>query len=199
MAEELEGKDQRWKRASGWRSTTEEGTVQLGVRLTLSASIANVTPQQVVGVGDLAWSRGDALLATHALGSCVAVCCWSPAKGYGFLLHFMLPSSALDPRRATTRPHLFCDTGLEAALSGTSRVGVDPRGLSAKLVGGASVAAGAFDVGKRNVLAARKFLWKHSIPVRGEEVLGTVSRTIHFRPSTGGVEIHSPGLKDRML
>ncbi len=39
-----------------------------------------------------------------------------------------------------------------------------------RLVGGAEVAGGggAFNVGKRNLLAARNLLWKHGVMIRGE-------------------------------
>ncbi|MCB9668092.1 MAG: chemotaxis protein CheD [Alphaproteobacteria bacterium] len=157
------------------------------------------TSPVIVGVGDLAVRRRD-LMSTHALGSCIAVCAWDPQTSVGFLLHFMLPDSALDPRRADRQPALFCDTGLERAMADVVRNGANRATLGCKLVGGAAVGtANVANIGKRNLLAARSWLWKAGIPIRAEEVGGTISRTVHFDPSSGRVVIHTPGQKDRTL
>ncbi len=160
---------------------------------------APATPPVIVGVGDLA-VRHREILATHALGSCIAVCAWDPSNCTGFLLHFMLPDSKLDPRRAQRQPALFCDTGLDLAMREIERLGILQANLRVKLAGGAAVGlSNVANIGKRNLLAARSWLWRAKLPIRAEEVGGTISRTVHFDPTTGQVVLHTPGQKDRIL
>lgn len=164
---------------------------------TLQASRA---ASRVVGVGDMALGAGANTLATHALGSCVAVCCWDASTRNGFLLHLMLPDSKLDPRRADKRPFMFADTGLELSIQQLLAQGANRAQLKVKLAGGAAgTVAKVGSIGKRNVLAVRKWLWRQSIPILGEEVLGSISRTVHFHPSTGRLEISTPGRPPRVL
>lgn len=152
-----------------------------------------------MGVGDLAVRRREHL-ATHALGSCIAICGWDPSTGSGFLLHFMLPDSNLDKRRADRKPALFCDTGMTLAMAELTRLGVNRATLGVKLAGGAAVGtSNVANIGKRNTLAARSWLWKAGIPIRGEEVGGTISRTVHFDTTTGRLVLHTPGQQDRVL
>ena len=47
----------------------------------------------VVGMGDMKIARGDSVLATYALGSCVGVCMYDDELGIGGMLHAMLPKS----------------------------------------------------------------------------------------------------------
>lgn len=156
-------------------------------------------PAVIVGVGDLAVRRKERL-ATHALGSCIAVCGWDPSTHVGFLLHFMLPDSNLDQRRADAKPALFCDTGMTLALKEAQRLGVNRATLVVKLAGGANVGtSNVASIGKRNMLAARSWLWKAGIAIRGEEVGGTISRTVHFDTTTGRLVLHTPGQQDRVL
>ena len=59
----------------------------------------------IVGISDCqvcADEGGE--LVTYALGSCIAVSAWDPYRKVGGLLHFMLPDSGLDSRRAAESP-----------------------------------------------------------------------------------------------
>jgi len=153
----------------------------------------------VVGVGDLQVADVRGTLVTHGLGSCVAVCVLLPSTGWGALLHFMLPSSRIDPRRAERQPALFSDTGIAALFGELASRGslVQP---VVKIVGGASTGlASGLDMGKRNVLAARKQLWHRSFAIAAEEVEGSISRTVHFEVATGRVRISTPNQPERVL
>lgn len=153
----------------------------------------------IVGVGDLKVAHGEGVLVTHGLGSCIAVCVTVPSSGWGALLHFMLPSSRIDAKRADRQPALFADTGMAALFGELTACGplVQP---VIKLVGGASTGlAAGLDMGKRNVLAARKQLWHRSFAITAEEVEGSISRTVHFEVATGRVRVSTPSLPERVL
>lgn len=158
-------------------------------------------PGLAVGVGALAVSSSGATLATHGLGSCVAVCTFDPEAGVSGLLHFMLPASRIDAERARQRPDLFADLGVENLLRAVQHAGGRRNRLRAKLIGGASFLATSvsMDVGKRNVLAARKHLWAAGVNVVAEAVGGTQSRTVHLCGTTGVATIRTPGVREVRL
>ena len=145
-------------------------------------------PTVVVGVaeGKVTVNRED-VLTTYALGSCIAVMAHDARAGVGGLLHLMLPDSALDAQKAAARPWMFADSGIRELFTGMRRLGADLKRSSIWLAGGAQVVANAdmFNIGKRNCLAVRKLLWQEGLIVRGEDVGGTVSRTVRLDVATG--------------
>ncbi|MCC6341829.1 MAG: chemotaxis protein CheD [Bryobacterales bacterium] len=155
-----------------------------------------------VGVGDCEVSRdASAELATYALGSCIALAIHDPVARVGGLLHFMLPESSLNPRKADLRPFLFADTGIPLLFQSVYRLGAEKRRLRVRAAGGAQVMDedGIFNIGKRNYLALRKILWRAGVTIHGEEVGGTISRTVRLEVATGRFRIREPGMPDREL
>ena len=59
--------------------------------------------------------------------------------------------------------------------------------------------SGVFNIGKRNQLAMRKILWKAGVMLHGEEIGGTVSRTVKLEVATGRFWVRGPGLEDREM
>ena len=149
----------------------------------------------VVGVSDLKVSAdAGATLATYALGSCVGVAAYDPQSRVGGLLHFMLPDSGLNPERARVRPATFCDTGLQLLLQELQALGAHPRRLRLHLAGAARVLAGGdlYDVGRRNLLAARRLSWPRCLLVPDEDAGGELSRTLKLNLVDGQVSVRDP-------
>jgi chemotaxis protein CheD len=145
-----------------------------------------------VGVGDCGVSSDpQATIVTYALGSCVAVTVYDPVTRVGGLLHFMLPDSAIDPDRAKREPHVYADTGIQSLLNLAARLGAERSRLQVKIAGGAQMLSesATFSIGKRNGVAARKLLWKAGVNINGEELGGTVSRTVMLEVRTGRVAL----------
>jgi chemotaxis protein CheD len=164
----------------------------------------------VVGVGDVNFASaaaGPGRLVTYALGSCLGVCLHDPVAGVAGLLHVMLPTSAVDAARAATSPAMFVDTGVPLLFKECYRRGAAKERLVVKVVGGARQAEheddDSFQIGKRNVLALRKLLWKNNVILRAEDVGGArVSRTIYLDAATGALRVraNSPdGVRDFLL
>ena len=143
----------------------------------------------VVGIGEFAIADSpDATIVTHALGSCIAVCVWDQDAGVGGLLHFLLPESKLNPERAKRQPGTFADTGIPLLFQTAYKHGATKSRCRVKLLGGASVTAGGTtDVGRRNLLAAKKMLWQNGVMVQGEAVGGHEVRTVTFSVGDGRV------------
>ncbi|MCX6592958.1 MAG: chemotaxis protein CheD [Acidobacteria bacterium] len=151
-----------------------------------------VAQNVIVGVGDCGFSSNvGETLVTYALGSCVAVSVHDPVGHVGGLLHFMLPESSLDPEKAVRQPYMFADTGVPLLFEKLSNLGAEKKRLQVKVAGGAQMIEGSatFNIGKRNALAVKKLLWKAGVMIQGEELGGTVSRSIMLEIGTGKVSL----------
>jgi chemotaxis protein CheD len=147
-------------------------------------------------VADWAAERGDGVLVTLGLGSCVAIMLHDPGARAGAMAHVLLPSKSL--ARDSTNPAKFPETAVPLLVERLKAMGADPRRLVAKLAGGASMFSqlmtpGTIQMGERNVVASRNALRAASIPIVGEAVGGERGRTVRFRVGDGQVEIRSVG------
>ncbi|HXI21741.1 MAG TPA: chemotaxis protein CheD [Gemmatimonadales bacterium] len=150
----------------------------------------------LVRVADLRAGQGEVVLATLGLGSCVAIALHDPVAQVGGLAHILLPSPSL----GRTAEHLgrYPQTAVPATVRQMVDLGADPRRLTARLVGGASmfinlVPAGSIQMGERNVIASREVLSQLAIPITGERVGGTEGRSVWFRVHEGRVLVRSVG------
>jgi chemotaxis protein CheD len=159
-------------------------------------SAADAPVERVVRVAEWAAERGDAVLVTLGLGSCVAIMLHDPGACAGAMAHILLPSRSL--ARDTSNPAKFPETAVPLLVERLAALGADPRRLVAKLAGGASMFAqlmlpGAVQMGERNVVAAREALRRAGIPVAREAVGGSAGRSVRFSVADGRVEIRSVG------
>jgi chemotaxis protein CheD len=149
----------------------------------------------VVGIGEFAVSDNpDDVIVTHALGSCVAVCLCDPDSHVAGLIHFLLPDSRINPQRAADQPATFADTGIPLVFQAAYKLGAAKRRLRVKLVGGAEIAgetSTTFNVGRRNLLAAKNMLWRNGVLIDCEDVGGRTVRTVHLTVDDGRVQITS--------
>lgn len=152
----------------------------------------------VVQVSDARISADpDSVLVTYSLGSCIAVSVYDPALTIGGMIHYQLPESAMDPRRAEAEPFLFCDSGMEVLLKNLQKLGADKYRIIVKAAGGAAMKTGpqGFDIGKRNFLALRKVLWKYGLLLKGHDVGGDQPRNFYLHMNDGTVVVKSGGIE----
>jgi len=151
--------------------------------------------RKVVGIGELVVSNiADSTIATHAVGSCIAVCVFDPDSGVAGMLHFLLPESSINPQRASEHPAAFADTGIPLLFQTAYSHGLVKHRAIVKLVGGAEMpqtGKGWFNTGHRNLLAARHMLWRNGVFVAAEDVGGTGARTVHLSVGTGRLQVFS--------
>jgi len=152
--------------------------------------------ETIVKVADWAAERGDGVLVTLGLGSCVAIMLHDPQTRTGAMAHVLLPSTSL--ARDLTNRAKFPETAVPLLIERLKALGADPRRLVAKLAGGARmfsqlVTPGTIQMGERNVLASRSALRAASIPVIREAVGGDRGRSVRFYMKDGRVEIRSVG------
>ena len=148
----------------------------------------------IVRVADLRVGKGQDVLVTVGLGSCVAVLLYDSVTRVGGMAHILLPSPALS--RADHNPAKVPQTAIPHLVDLMAREGASPRRLTGRLVGGASMfatlaAPGTIQMGERNVVACRQVLHAQGIPLTGEAVGGDYGRTVKLRMSDGQVEVHT--------
>lgn len=150
----------------------------------------------LVRVADLRAGRGDVVLVTLGLGSCIAIVVHDPVAHVGGLAHILLPSRSLS--RGGDNPGRFPQTAMPRLLEEMVALGADPRRLVARLVGGASmfanlVPAGSMQMGDRNVISSREVLSQLAIPIVGEAVGGNEGRSVWFFVAEGKLQVRSVG------
>lgn len=137
------------------------------------------------------------VLATYSLGSCIGVCLYDPVAHVGGLLHYQLPSSMMDARRAEQSPMMFADTGMNILLRKMSMLGGEKKRMQVKVAGGAAMDNGpkGFDIGKRNHLAIKKILWQNGMFLDAEDVGGSSPRNLYMNVANGTVTVRTNGLE----
>ena len=150
----------------------------------------------IVKVAEWAAERGDGVLVTLWLGSCVAIMLHDAEARAGAMAHVLLPSKSL--ARDSTNRAKFPETAVPLLIERLKELGADPRRLVAKLAGGASmfgqlVTPGTIQMGERNLLASRSALRAAAIPILRESVGGERGRSVRFHIKDGRVEIRSVG------
>ncbi|MBU0986950.1 MAG: chemotaxis protein CheD [Proteobacteria bacterium] len=142
----------------------------------------------IVGVADMKVSNNaEGVLVTYSLGSCIGLAIYDPIVKVGGLLHYMLPESALDRKKAQKNPYMFGDTGIPLLFKETYKYGAKKNRLKVIVVGGAQILdqKGLFNIGKRNHTLLRKIFWKNNVMIDYEEVGGNVNRTLKLDVKNG--------------
>ncbi len=142
----------------------------------------------VVGVGDLAVSnKGDDILITYSLGSCIGVLVFDPVARVGGLLHYMLPESSIDPEKAKKNPAMFGDTGIPLLFKSCYNLGATKANMIVKIAGGGQILDenGVFNIGKRNYMVLKKLFWRNNVRIAAEHIGGTVNRTVRLEMGSG--------------
>lgn len=151
-----------------------------------------------VGVADLKISADTAdLLITYALGSCLGVAVYDFRLKRAGLLHCMLPDSNIDRAKAAANPYLYVDTGMKAVLDYFYRNGSRKSDLIIRVAGGSSSKENEnedfFQIGRRNFVSLRKYLWNEGLMLKAYDVGGYGSRTVTLEVENGKMIIKSKG------
>lgn len=117
----------------------------------------------IVTIGDVCVSRQPVILQT-VLGSCVSICLWDESSRVGGMNHFMLPATFA----GSANPACVGPESIDGLVHEMLRMGADIGKLRAKLFGGGRVIRAlnqTVDVGRENVIAAKKMLKGYRVPI----------------------------------
>jgi chemotaxis protein CheD len=151
----------------------------------------------VVGVADMKVSNEPGVvLVTYSLSSCTGLAIHDPVAQVGGMLHYMLPESSLDGRKAKKNPYMFGDTGIPLLFKEAYKLGAKKNRLRVIVVGGAQILdqKGLFNIGKRNYTVLRKLFWKNNVMTDFEDVGGNVNRTLRLEIETGQAWLKISGI-----
>ena len=160
------------------------------------------TPAVTVGISDCVVSQNpDAVLATHALGSCIAVAIHDPVACVAGLLHFLLPEASLDRERSMARPFMFADTGIPILFHRSYELGAQKQRLIVTALGGAQLlhADDSFHIGKRNYLALRQILWRAKVMLHHEDIGGSSPRSVRLEVGSGRITVSHGGAEREIV
>ncbi len=154
-----------------------------------------------VGISDMQVSDNpDVVIATHALGSCIAVIAHDPIRSVGGMLHYQLPSSKKASDNAKENPAKYADTGIPLLFKLMYKFGCKKKDMIVKVAGGGMFCGqnSTFKIGERNFIVLRKIFWNARVLIEAEDVGGDKSRTAFLHVDTGKVRIKS-GLEEYEL
>jgi chemotaxis protein CheD len=153
---------------------------------------------RIIGVGDFMVSNSpEDTLITYSLGSCLGITLHDADAGVGGLLHCMLPLSKIDLDKAQGNPSMFVDTGMSKILQVLFDMGAQRKRITVKVAGGAQILDDqkTFNIGERNYAVFRKVLWKNNLMIAGEDVGGSIPRTMALNMETGETRLRSQGME----
>ena len=150
-----------------------------------------------VGIADMKIGKGNDLLVTYALGSCIGLCFYDPKLKLGALLHVMLP---LNMKAGRKNPLKYADTGIRETLRQLEAKGASRSRITVKIAGGAKMfevnGGNLGNIGQRNIESVHTILRMEGIRLLGEHVGGNVARTLLFDLDSGQSCIRSYGRQD---
>ncbi|NLN40016.1 MAG: chemotaxis protein CheD [Smithella sp.] len=150
----------------------------------------------IVGISDIKISNAsDDVIITYALGSCIGISVYDPVAKVGGLLHYMLPDSTLDEKKAKDNPAMFADTGIPTLFKACYRLGAEKKRMIVKAAGGASILddTNFFRIGQKNIMAMRKIFWKNNVMLASEDTGANHNRTVRLEMATGKTFVRSSG------
>lgn len=138
-------------------------------------------------MGELAVVKGEGNLTASAVGSCLVAALYDSKLKIGGMIHAMLPSSVTRGAQPDVK---YVDTAIDITLEKMRSLGAQSFDIKAKLAGGANMfGLTASDIGKENVLSAKKKLKQEGIKLIGESTGGSVGRSVEFSIATGIVTV----------
>ena len=154
----------------------------------------------IIGIADMKMAKGEGMLVTYALGSCIGICLHDPVLKLGALVHIMLPVN-MEAGRKT--PMKYADTGIRETLRLMESKGASRNRITAKIAGGAKMfevgSSSLGNIGQRNIESVHMNLKKEGIRLLKEDVGGTVARTLLFDVNSGLGCVRSYGRQERII
>lgn len=140
-----------------------------------------------VPMGEFVVTKEEGNLTAQAVGSCVVIILYDPKLKIAGMMHTMLPHT----HEAGAQPDAkYVDTAIDLALEKMRTLGAQSFDIEAKLVGGANMfGLSSSDIGRDNLLSAKKKLKEVGIKLIGESIGGSVGRSAEFSVATGIVTV----------
>jgi chemotaxis protein CheD len=148
-----------------------------------------------VTMGKGAVTRAPHIISSSGLGSCVVVTLYDTERKLGGLAHVMLPESK--NLNGYHPPYKYANTAIATLIKELRTMRASPRGMVAKLVGGAKMFSSSDDlgpsIGEQNITSVKCILKQKLIPVTGENTGSNYGRSVEFYLDSGRVVVRAIG------
>ncbi len=125
-------------------------------------------------------------IISGVVGSCVSVCVYDKKRKTGGMNLFMFPFTG-DRQKATAQ---YGNVSTITLIKMMLERGSEIRHLEAQIIGGAhNTKFSQKDIGRENIIIARKILIKKQVPLVSEDTGGRMGRKIVFNTETSEVAI----------
>lgn len=156
-----------------------------------------------VKIADLAAKKGDGIIVTVGLGSCVGIALYDSANKVGGLAHILLADSKQFQNKGESfNKAKFADTAIPLLAGRMENLGAERKNLRAKIAGGSQLfdfQNKSISIGEKNIAAVISTLKEMEIPILGQDVGGNYGRTMRLLIDTGKVLISTVGKGEKEL
>lgn len=135
--------------------------------------------------GEYYISRNEEMITT-ILGSCVSACIYDSNKKIGGMNHFMLPEKGAAAADESARYGIFA---MESLINELLKCGCVKENLRVKLFGGGQIIENMSDVGRKNIIFAKNFLYAEGMRLEASDLGLIFPRKVNFFPHTGKVMV----------
>ncbi|MGL1901241.1 MAG: chemotaxis protein CheD [Fibrobacterales bacterium] len=148
---------------------------------------------QTLGIGGLVVSDdSEDIIVTHSLGSCIGIVAHDSVACVGGMIHYKLPKWSHDFASHEKKLE-FGDYAIPELFHTMYSYGASKKNIRTVMAGGSSLGDTHFRIGDRNILIARKLLWKNSVFIDAECVGGNKPRTLYLKMASGQTWYESLG------
>lgn len=131
--------------------------------------------------GEFYISENEEMITT-VLGSCVSACIYDPTRKIGGMNHFMLPEGGAAQSDESARYGMYA---MESLINELLKRGCRKNDLKVKLFGGGQIIQNMSDVGRKNILFAKNFLYAEGMRLEASDLGLIFPRKVNFYPHTG--------------
>lgn len=144
-----------------------------------------------VETGQVKTGKGQVILQSQAIGSCVAIVAYDATKHIGALAHVMLPGRA--PAKKAGEKTKYAADAIDAIVSEMTRLGSQTEDIEVALVGGGNILKKKSDtICQANIESVTQILKEKRIPIRASALGGTARRSV-FLDIEGGMVSYTEG------
>ncbi len=139
--------------------------------------------------------KGEGILMTIGLGSCVGIALYDAKAKVAGLAHILLP----DSQQFVKRDNLgkYADTAIPLLIQEMKKLGADIRSIQSKIAGGSALFQSQNNhingIGIRNVEAVKTALQELELPLVGSDTGGSAGRTMQLFSKDGKVLVKAVG------
>jgi chemotaxis protein CheD len=149
--------------------------------------------EEVLYIGDVKAFNRPVVMKCHGLGSCIGLFVKDRVTGITAGAHIFMPEACSN--NFQDKPYAVQEA-VNVMLSKMKALGSDLLTLRAKVVGGANLFAGLYDIGALNIQGVKEHLLKHKIFIAATDVGGSISRTAQFEAHSEKLVVNGKELQE---